>query len=90
MSFLGLRTNREFKIAMERAKAETRVERMKYYEQVLVHLQRSGSLPPNCDLKLPKLNVVLTNEKGEVVAGEGRWARQPMDGEVLKVTYAKQ
>jgi hypothetical protein len=59
-----------------------------YYESVLKQLHQNGTIPPNCDIKMPKLNVILHNaETEEVVAENGKWQRLPADGEVLKVGY---
>ena len=62
-----------------------------YYTEVIDSLIKNGTLPLNCDLKLPKASIELTNaETKERVAGEGRWVRLPNDGETLKVTYKPQ
>lgn len=68
-----------------------RRERMKYYQTVLKHLHANGTLPPNCDLLMPKATLRLENaEKGTVVAEGGMWKHLPADGEILRVKYTPQ
>lgn len=67
---------------------KTAEEKKRYYQKVLDELHRNGSLPANCDLKLPKATLRITNaEKGDVLAEGGQWKRLPNDGEVVKITY---
>ena len=83
----------------QRRDDQIREERRDYYQKVLDNLHRTGSLMPNCDLKMPKATLVMSKMEltgegrlistGEVIAADGRWKRLPADGEIVKVTYAK-
>ncbi|KKN24243.1 hypothetical protein LCGC14_0896880 [marine sediment metagenome] len=83
----GLHTKKDIK----RITNEVIESRRKYYTKVLEQLQVNGSLPPNCDLKMPKqrLKITRVSEKGEdeVIAEKGRWNRLPMDNEIVIITY---
>ena len=63
--------------------------RREFYQSVLEHLHRNGTLPPNCDLKMPKESLRIVSEKGEVLAEDGKWKRLPNDGEPVTITYKK-
>lgn len=45
---------------LEKRDVGVRAERAKYYQTVLDHLHQSGTLLPNCDLKMPKATLVMT------------------------------
>lgn len=82
----GLHTEREMRESCERVATERRA----YYEKVIDYLHKNGSLPPNCDLKLPKARLRITNaQTGEVRAENGQWKELPMDNEIVQITYAK-
>ena len=73
---------------IEEREAAVRRERMKYYQKVLQHMHHNGTLPPNCDLVMPKASLRLENaEKGTVIAEQGRWKQLPADGEIIRVKY---
>lgn len=87
---LGLYTGEErIKWGLETGEEVARARR-EYYQKVLDELQRNGTLPPNCDLKLAKQSMKITNqETGEVIAEGGKWKRLPLDGEPVSavITY---
>lgn len=81
---LGLHTDEDLNIVHE-AIAHDKKE---YYEKVLKQLHHNGTIPPNCDINMPKQNLLLKNaETDEIVAENGKWKRLPGDGELLKVKY---
>lgn len=69
------------------ARENARSERRAYYQRVLEHLHANGTLPPNCDLKMPKATLTLFDPKGEIVAMDGVWKRLPLDNEILRVKH---
>ncbi len=85
--WLGLYTRED----VEDEKEITELNKRRYYENVLKQLHHNGTIPPNCDIRMPKLNVKLYRidepNEGEIIAENGKWKRLPMDGEVLKVGY---
>jgi len=85
---LGLFESKEVQ-ELVRLKAElVTLDRKDYYQKVLDHLQRNGTLPTNCDLVIPKQSLIITNpETKEVIAHDGKWKRLPMDGEPVVITY---
>jgi len=84
----GLYTKQDHYLYVEIARQETEIQRRRYYQQVLDHLQRNGTLPTNCDLVIPKQSLIITNpETKEVIAHDGKWKRLPMDGEPVVITY---
>ena len=64
-----------------------------YYQKVVDEMARTGTMPPNCDLQLPKKSMtvlVMTDDdniKGEVIAKDGRWLRLPSDREKVIIRY---
>ncbi len=64
-----------------------------YYQKVVKEMARTGTIPLNCDLKLPKKSMVimkmeeLEGDKGEVIAKDGRWIRLPNDREKVIIRY---
>ncbi len=59
-----------------------------YYQKVLNELRHNGSLPPNCDLVMPKERLRIVNtETNDIVAEGGKWKRQPADGEKVTISY---
>ena len=64
-----------------------------YYQKVVDEMARTGTMPPNCDLKLPKKSMtvlVMTDDdniNGEVIAKDGRWLRLPLDREKVVIRY---
>lgn len=81
-------TKRILQGQMNDVRENTRNERKKYYQRVLESLHANGTLPPNCDLKMPKASITLYDAKGGVVAQGGRWERLPLDNELLRVKQA--
>ena len=70
------------------ARVETTTQRRDYYQQVLDSMHRNGTLPPNCDLKLPKASLRIVNtETGIVLAENGKWLKLPDDGEPVTISY---
>ena len=64
-----------------------------YYQKVVDEMARTGTIPPNCDLQLPKKSMIVLvmtdddNIKGEVIAKDGRWLRLPLDREKVIIRY---
>lgn len=87
---LGLYTKGYVEARIASEKERIYQSRKKYYQEALKTLAKSGKLPPNVDLQLPKKNVLLKNiETGEIVAENGKWLRLPNDNEPLQVVYIK-
>lgn len=74
-------------IAIERMNTAT--QKREYYQKVIDELHRNGTIPPQCDLKMPKqiLRLVNAEDPNDIVAADGRWKRLPRDGEIVRVTY---
>lgn len=87
----GLYTETEMRYIQAFARNEKGVA--EYYQKVVNEMARTGTLPPNCDLKLPKKSMIILvmgeddNVKGEVIAKDGRWLRLPMDREKVIIRY---
>jgi len=64
-----------------------------YYQKVVDEMARTGTMPPNCDLQLPKKSMIVLvmtdddNINGEVIAKDGRWLRLPSDREKVIIRY---
>lgn len=85
---IRLTTDKEIQKLLSSVRNVTREERRKYYESVLKYMMINGTLPPECDLKLPKATMLIMGEEGsEVIAKDGKWLRLPLDGEPVKITY---
>lgn len=88
---LGLKTREQADNQETKARADVTEQRRVYYTRVLEELQRNGTLPPNCDLKMPKQSLVIKNqETEELLASDGKWQRLPSDGEKCVITYKPQ
>ena len=87
---MGLKTQEEYNKVLEHTREEVTEQRRSYYNKVLDQMHRDGTLPPNCDLMLPKASVIVTNtETGEVVAEDGKWKKLPEDGLKVTISYRK-
>lgn len=69
------------------------VEIREYHQKVIKEMARTGTIPQECDLKLPKKSMVIMkmeevdSVQGEIIAKEGRWLRLPNDREKVIIRY---
>ena len=86
----GLYTSHQMSENTRRVRQDQSEKSRVYYQKVVDEMHRNGTLPPNVNLRLPKASVVVTDEKGEIVAEDGEWKRLPNDGEPLTISYKKE
>ncbi len=90
-NWLGLHTSRYTAEKVEACARETTEERRIYYQKVIDVLHRTGSFPPNTDLKMPKASMVIKQISTSVVFAEkGRWLKLPDDNEEVIIKYASE
>jgi hypothetical protein len=84
----GLYTDQDLGCHRKEVYDQARSDSRKFYQKVLDTAHRDGYMPPNCDLKLPKQSLKITNtETNELIAEDGKWKRIPSDGEKVTVSY---